>query len=176
MDKITFKNQGSRTSQAVIIHTNEMTKRALMKSLYNESQLTGIKITLQDIELDDSSEQFVKNMTFGIGAGIPWITNIQADIFWANMIAAGARFICLIIENTTTQTPTLSMGTIPGGTDIFQSLTINPQVDGKNGLTTVNINNVFDLHNALSIFLHHGSEGDAWNNANLNLLFLFGTP
>jgi hypothetical protein len=113
-------------------------------------------------------------MIFGIGpSDSPRILNVIDDTFWINMIQAASRFICVVIENITTNAAQLSMGTTPGGTDIFASLPIPPKVGDKNGLVTVNIDNVFDLHNALSVFLHHLGVGDAFNGANLNFIFLF---
>jgi hypothetical protein len=174
MDKITFKNQPNRASRSIEIHSSEATKRDLFTNLYNESQLSGIKITLLDVHFDDSPDNVIKSMIFGIGPQEdPRIMNISQDTFWANLIGAGCMFLSVLIENTTTNSPTLSMGTTPGGNDIFASLPINPKVGDKNGLTTVTLNNVFSLTDALSVFLNHAGVGDTWNNANLNLYFLF---
>jgi hypothetical protein len=172
MDKIVFKRQANRASKALGIATSEITKRELMDDLFEESRITGIKITMIDFELTDDA--VVKSMTFGIGPGeSPRIPNVSADTFWVNMIPAAARFICLVFENPTEFVPQLSMGTTPLGTDIFQSLPINPKANGKNGITTINVANVFSLQNPTSLFLHHGGAGDAWNEASLNLIFLF---
>jgi hypothetical protein len=175
MARIIFKRQQNRASKSLQIESAEIATRELMDALYQESQITGINITLLSVEKDDSADEVVKSMTFGIGnAENPRIPNVQADGFWINMIPASSRFICLVVENITTNAAQLTCGTIPSGFDIFENIPIAPKVGDKNGLTLININNVFDLHNPTSIFLHHGGAGDGWNGANLNLIFLFG--
>lgn len=174
MARISFRRQANRASKAMMVEPSEQLTRELMDALYQESQNAGIKITLLSVEKDDSTDEVVKSMTFGIGPGeSPRIPNVQDDAFWINMIGAASRFICLVIENTTTNAAQLSCGTTPGGSDIFASIPIAPKVGEKNGLTPINIMNVFDLHNPTSVFLHHGGAGDAWNNASLNFIFVF---
>jgi hypothetical protein len=118
MDKITFKIQANRASQAMVIQSSEITKRALLKSLYSESQLAGSEITLKDIELD--ADNFIKSMTFGL-ADTTRKLGVEYDSFWTNLIPAGRVLLCIIIENTSETAAQLSFGTTPSGVDITAS-------------------------------------------------------
>ncbi len=166
MDLITFKIQANRASQAAVIQSSDKTKRALLKTLYNEATMTGLDIMLTDTVLDDSG--FIKTMTFGL-RGNPRSENISEDTCLANVIPPGATLIAMLIENETGNACKLSFGVTPGGSEIAPGVEIAAGPE----LTTVPVINTFSLTEFKSIYVHHAGDGDAFNDAVLNINLLF---
>lgn len=168
MDKITFKGQINRASQALVVNTSELTKRALLKTLYNETMMSGRELVMTAVELDDTADQNVKSMTFGIRGNYAK-SSIAGDTQLYDAITAGVMLMCVVIENTTQHTAQVSMGTTPSGFEVFREQQVAP------GITTVTINRVYDLVNAVSAYMHHAGDGDTFNGAILNITLLFKT-
>ena len=171
MDKIYFKRQTGRVAQALVIESRDPEKTALFDSLYNESQMFGQDIVLNSVDRLAGSDGFVYKMTFGLGNN-SFRMGLQSDTLFANAIPAKTLLLCIVIENETVNPATLSMGTLPGLSDIFSSATIAQKVGDVNGLTTIGINKPFSLDIATSAFLHHENTGDTWNGAKLNVSFI----
>ena len=166
MDKISFKAQSNRASQALVVTTSEYTKRALLKTLYNETMMSGRELVMTGVDLDDSTDQNVKGMTFGIRGNYAK-TGITGDTQLYDAITAGVMLMCVVIENTTQHTAQVSMGINPSGFEVFQEQPIPP------GITTITVNRVYDLLNPVSAYLHHAGNGDSFNGAVLNITCLF---
>lgn len=166
MDKLTFKIQANRASQALVIQSSDITKRALLKTLHSDAIMAGTELVLIAVELDDTADQNVKSMTFGL-RGSPLAQNITEDTILENVILAGRTLVAVLIVNTTEHTAFISIGTTPGGSDICKNMEIKP------GLNTIGIINTFSLTENISAYINHASEGDAFNGASLNVTFIF---
>lgn len=95
-------------------------------------------------------------------------TNISADHTFTNVIPAGKVIQMIVINNKTANEAQLSMGTYPGSIIIFGSEAIS-----ANNTTFAHVNLVYNQVDPMSVNLHHGGFGDAWNGANLDITFVF---
>jgi hypothetical protein len=121
MDKIIFKEQPGRIAPELVIMTNEITKRALIKSLYNEAQINGKDLILKDVELDDAG--FLRSVTFGLGDDSSQEGIIQNSVFPTFFVPA-RDYSFLILRNTTNHDITLSGGITPNGSELFSAQVI----------------------------------------------------
>ena len=168
MDLITFKIQANRASQALVIQSSNITKRALLKTLYNEAIMTGNELILTDIELDDTSDHNVKSMTFGLRGNIQ-SEHVSGDLCLVNIIPPDATLLAIVIENETGNEAKLSFGITSAGSEIAAGV----EIEAAPKLTTVTVINTFSKNEYKSVYIHHAGEGDSFNDAILNITFLF---
>jgi hypothetical protein len=154
MDKISFKNQTGRIAPEVVIQTSESTKRALLKSLYNEAQINGRDLILKDVELEDG--YFIKSMIFGLGDDSKQ-TNVTLNSIFPTFFMPGRVYQIIILENTTNNPVDVICGTIQGGSDLF-----NDTVPA-NGITPILITKAVVTMTPLFI------SSDNWNGASVNI-------
>ena len=95
-------------------------------------------------------------------------TNISANHTFPAVVHFGKVLSGIVFENGTNYIPQLSMGTTAGGTEIFGGETI----DGM-GSTVPQIRRIYSGSGSTTLYLHDGSEGDAWNGAVLKISFIF---
>ena len=108
MDKIIFKEQTGRIAPDMVIMTSEITKRALLKSLYNEALNNGKDLILKDTDIDDAG--FLKSMTFGLGDDSSQEGIVQNSVF-PTFFVPTRDYSFLILRNITSHDVTLSGGT-----------------------------------------------------------------
>lgn len=174
MDNLNFKSQPNRASLAVVIQSSDISKRALLKSLHDESILAGSKIILKAVIVANDDNALVQSMTFGLEADTQK-KNISYDTFWTNLIQPAAVLMLIVFTNTTKKAAQISGGVTPNGFELFESVTIEGKENDKDRdkLTTVVVNKPFDMDLPSTVFFHHAGTGDDWNDAILNAVFLF---
>jgi hypothetical protein len=121
MDKIIFKELTGRIVPELVILTNDITKKALIKSLYNEATTNGKELILKNIDLDDAG--FLKSATFGLGDDSSQEGIVQNSVF-PTFFVPTRDYSFLILRNITSHDVTLSGGTTPNGSDLFSNIVI----------------------------------------------------
>ena len=155
MDRISFKNQTGRIAPEVVIQTSDGTKRALLKSLYNESAINGRDLILKDVELDDGD--FIKSMIFGLGDDSRQ-TNVTLNSVFPTFFIPGRVYYIIVLENNTANPVDVNGDTVQGGSALFNGVTVPAY-----GITPVLMTKAVVTMTPLFI------SSDNWNGASINI-------
>lgn len=93
-------------------------------------------------------------------------TTVTSDTLWEDVVPAGYMLEYVVLENTTGNTATLSMGTTDNDDDVFSLQSIP-----GNDITVVEIKDVYSMSVAQDLDINDSGGGN-WNSATLNVYLL----
>jgi len=94
--------------------------------------------------------------------------NITADTTFIEAIPAGKAVVMIIFENSTNNVAQLSLGTDSGAIDVFSAEIVEP-----NKATIPSCKRLYNRTSAIDLYLHHGSDGDMFNGAEISMTLVF---